>query len=157
MQISQQLNRAEIFCRASFRERLAGGLVFSCVLVLFGFFWLAAANKIEIDRWVDPCGFKQKYGLPCPACGITTSAIAFSQGKVFEAFCIQPAGALLCCILVAVGFLAFLTAAFGVYFGFFKGFFAGVKIKYMLLAIIVIIAAGWVAALARALAAKSWR
>ena len=151
MQASQQLNKPKIFCRASSRQRLLAGLVFLVVVASFGLFWLAAHDKIDIGWWLGPCGFKQKYGLPCPTCGITTSVLAFVQGKIFEAFYIQPAGALLCCVLVVVAFLAFLIAVFGVYFGFLKRFFTEVKIKHIILALIIIIAAGWAVTLARAL------
>jgi len=84
---------------------------------------------------------------------MTTSVLAFSQGKIFESFYIQPAAALLCCVLVVIAFLALFTAVFGVYFGFVRRFITEVKIKHIVLALIVIIAAGWAVTLARALAA----
>ena len=153
MQTSQQLNKPKFFSRASFRQRVTATVVFLVVAVLFGLTWLAATGRFDIDWWLGPCGLKQKYGLPCPTCGMTTSVLAFSQGKVFEAFYIQPTAALLCCVLVIVAFLAFFIAVFGVYFGFIKRFFAEVKIKHIILALIVIVAAGWAVTLARALAA----
>jgi len=85
---------------------------------------------------------------------MTTSALAFVRGKIFESFYIQPAGALMCCVLVIVAFFAFLIAVFGLYFRFLKRFFAEVKIKHIILALIVIVAAGWAVTLTRALAAK---
>ncbi len=102
--------------------------------------------------WPFPCGFRQKYNLPCPGCGITTSAVTFAAGKILKSFYIQPAAAFLCCVLVAVSFLAFLVAVFGIYFRFLDRFFAEVKVKYIILALIIIIAAGWAVTLARALA-----
>ena len=151
MQASQQLNKRKILCRASSRQRLLAGLVLSVVVISFGLLWLAASGKINIGILIDPCGFKQKYGLSCPTCGMTTSALAFVQGKILESFYIQPAAALLCCILVIVAFLAFLIAVFGVYFGFLNRFFTEVKTKHIILALLVIIAAGWAVTLARAL------
>jgi hypothetical protein len=151
MQASQQLNKRKILCRASSRQRLLAGLVLSVVVISFGLLWLAASGKINVGILIDPCGFKQKYGLPCPTCGMTTSALAFVQGKILESFYIQPAAALLCCILVIVAFLAFLIAVFGVYFGFLNRFFTEVKTKHIILALLVIIAAGWAVTLARAL------
>jgi len=127
-------------------------IVLLAVVAFFGLFWLAAHYKIAL--WPPSCGFKQKYDLPCPTCGMTTSAVAFAQGKIFESFYMQPAAALLCCLLAVSGFLAFLIAVFGVYFHFIKRFFAEVKIKYIILALIIIIAAGWAVTLARALAAQ---
>jgi len=152
MQASQQVNKQKILCRASFRQRLIAGLVLLVAFVLFGLFALSAHYKIGL--WPFPCGFKQKYDLPCPGCGMTTSAITFAQGKIFRAFYIQPAAALLCCVLAVSAFLAFFVAVFGVYFEFLVRFFAEVKIKHIILALIIIIAAGWAVTLARALAAK---
>ncbi len=60
----------------------------------------------------------------------------------------------MCCVLVVVAFLALFTAVFGVYFSFIKRFFAEVKLRHIILALIVIIAAGWAVTLARALAAN---
>jgi hypothetical protein len=151
MQTSQQLNGLKIICRASFRQRLGAGLVLLVVAALFGLFWLAAHDKFDMGWWFDPCGFKQKYDLPCPTCGMTASALAFVRGEIFQSFYIQPAAALLCCVLVVVGFLAFLIAVFGVYFGFLRRFFADVKTKHIILALIIIVAAGWVVTLAQAL------
>ena len=153
MQASQQLNKLKIIQRASFRQRLTAGLVFLVVGASFSLFALAAHYKITL--WPLPCGFKQRYSLPCPTCGMTTSALAFVQGKIFEAFYIQPAAALLCSILVVVAFLAFIIAVFGVHFSFLKRFFTEVKIKHITLALIVIIVAGWAVTLARVLAANS--
>jgi len=153
MQASQQLSKAKILFRASFHQRLGAGLVFLVLAASFGLFALAGHYKITL--WPFPCGFNQKYNLPCPTCGITTSVLAFAQGKIFESFYIQPAAALLCCVLAFSAFLAFFIAVFGIYFGFLNRFFTGVKIKYIILALIVIIAVGWAVTLARALAANN--
>ena len=154
MQVGQQLNKPKILLRASFRQRVRAGIVFLVLAAFFGLFALAAHDKIDIGRWLNPCGFKQRYGLPCPTCGMTTAALAFAGGKIFKAFYIQPAGALLCCILVVGAFLALLTAVFGVYFDFLKRFFTEVKVKYIIIGVLIIIAAGWMVTLARAIAAK---
>jgi hypothetical protein len=153
MQASQQLSKPKIFCRASFRQRLGAGAFFLVLAAFFGLFALVGHYKIPL--WPFPCGFKQRYNLPCPTCGVTTSVIAFAQGKIFESFYIQPAAALLCCVLAVSAFLAFFVAVFGVYFDFLNRFFSKVKIKYIILALIIIIAAGWAVTLARALAANN--
>lgn len=154
MQASQQLNRPKFIRRASFRQRLRAGVVFLVVAAIFGLFALAAAGKIDINRWLTPCGLKQRYNLPCPTCGMTTSALAFVQGKIIEAFYIQPAGALLCCVMVIAAVLAFLVAVFGIYSRFLERFFTKVKIKYIILILLIIMAAGWAVTLARALAVR---
>jgi len=155
MQIIQQVNKLKIFSRASSRQRITAAIVCLAVVGFFGLFALAGHYNINMGRWLGYCGFKQKYGLPCPTCGMTTAALAFAQGKIFEAFYIQPACALLCCVLVVTALLAFLIAVWGVYFRFLERFFAEVKVRYIILALIVIIAAGWAVTLARALAVSN--
>jgi len=154
MQASQQLNGPKFICRASLRQRLRAGIVLLVVAVIFGLFALAAAGEIDINRWLTPCGLKQRYNLPCPTCGITTSALVFVQGKIIGAFYIQPAGALLCCVMVVAAVLAFLVAVFGVYFRFLEHFFTKVKIRHIILILLIIMAVGWAVMLARALAAR---
>jgi hypothetical protein len=155
MQIIQQLNKLKIFSRASSRQRITAAIVCLAVVGFFGLFALAGHYNINMGRWLGYCGFKQRYGLPCPTCGMTTAVLAFAQGKIFEAFYIQPACALLCCVLVVTTSLAFVTAVWGVYFRFLERFFGEVKVRYIILALIVIIAAGWAVTLARALAASN--
>jgi hypothetical protein len=108
-----------------------------------------------MGRWLGRCGFKQQTGLPCPTCGMTTATLAFAQGKVAEAFYIQPACGLICFVMVLTAVLAFIIAVFGVYFRFIERFFIEVKLRYMILALIIIIVAGWAVTLARALAANN--
>jgi hypothetical protein len=154
MQTSQQLSEPKFIRRASSRQRLRAGIVFLVVAVIFGLLALAAAGKININRWLTPCGLKQRYNLPCPTCGMTTSALAFVQGKIIEAFYIQPASAILCCVMVVAAVLAFFVAVFGVYFHFLERFFAEVKIRHIILILLIIMAAGWAVTLAQTLAAK---
>jgi hypothetical protein len=155
METSQQVNKRKIFCRASSGQRLTAAIVCLAVLAFFGMFALAGHYKFDIGRWLGPCGFRQRTGLPCPTCGMTTATLAFSQGKIFEAFYIQPACGLLCCLTVVAAFFALVIAVFGVYFRFLRNFFAEVKLRYMILALLIIIAAAWAVTLARALAPKS--
>jgi hypothetical protein len=152
MQVNQQLSKPKVFCRASFHQRLGAEAFFLVLAVSFGLFALAGHYKIAL--WPFPCGFRQKYNLPCPTCGVTTSVKAFAQGKILESFYIQPAAALLCCVLAVSAFLAFFIAVFGVYFDFLNRFLTGIKIKYVIIVLIVIVAVGWAVTLARALAAN---
>jgi hypothetical protein len=151
MQLNQQINAGGIFLRATKRQRIRAGFIFLALAVFFGLFLLAANGKLDLERWLTPCGFKQRSGLPCPTCGITSSVLSFVQGRIFEAFYIQPAGALFCVLAVVGGFLAFLTAVFGVYYRFLKRFFDKVRTGYLILGIIIIIAVGWLVTLVRAL------
>ena len=153
MQTSQELNdKVKIFRLASARQRLIAAFIFLGVAGLFALFWLAANDKINIGLLLDPCGLKQRTGWPCPTCGFTTSAIAFVRGRIFEAFYIQPVAALFCGILGVLGFSAFIVAVFGVYCGFLERLFAKVKVIYLILAFVVIIAIGWSVTLLRAMA-----
>lgn len=125
------------------------------IIVFFAVFALAGHYKIDMGRWLGYCGFMQRTGLPCPTCGMTTATLAFAQGRIFEAFYTQPACGLLCSVMVIAAILAFIIAVFGVYFRFIERFFTEVKLRYMILALIIIIAAGWAVTLARAVAANN--
>jgi len=153
MQQRQQLDSGGIFRRASGGQRLAGLLVFLAIAGLFVILRLAASGIVEIGYWLGPCGFKQMYGLPCPTCGMTTAALAFVQLHLLESFYIQPAGALLCSLLVFIAFFAFFTAVFGVYFRFLERF-RDLGIGWVLLAVVIVIGAGWAVTLSRALRSR---
>lgn len=155
MQVSQQSKKAKTVRRASARQRIIAALISFAVFGLLALFGLGGHYQIDMGRWLGYCGFKQRYGLPCPTCGWTTAVLAFAQGKVWQAFYIQPAAAFLCSFMVVVAFLCFLVAVFGIYFSFFDRLFSEVKIRYVIVALIVIIAAGWAVTLTRALAANA--
>jgi hypothetical protein len=155
MQASQQTKSVKICCRATGKQRLIAAVICMFIVGSFGVLSLGGAGKINLTRWIGNCGFKQKFNLPCPSCSMTTAAIAFVQGKIFQSFYDQPAAALLCVLLVISAFLAFLTACFGVYFSFIETIFCRANIKYIVLAILVIFLAGWAVTLARAIAERS--
>jgi hypothetical protein len=155
MQTSQQVNKMKIFNPTSSRQRWTALIICLAVVSFFVVFALAGHYKTDMGRWLGYCGFKQKHGLPCPTCGMTTATLAFSHGKISEAFYTQPACTLLCCVLVFIAFLAFVTAVFGKHFHFIERFFNEVKVRYIILALIIIIAAGWAVTLAQALAARN--
>ncbi len=125
------------------------------VVILFGGLWGLQRLNFDFGLVFDPCGFKQRYGYPCPACGMTTSVLAFARGEVLRAYYIQPASAFACTLLVAIGFLASLTAVFGVYFSAFDRILHEMKIVYLILGVLVILTAGWAVTLARAFAARA--
>ena len=81
---------------------------------------------------------------------MTTSCLAFARGRFVESFYIQPAAAVLCILLVISGFLAFLTAVFGIYLAFLSELFKSSNVKWLILAMLIIIAAGWAVTLTRA-------
>jgi hypothetical protein len=153
MRTSQQSINSKILCRASSRQRLIAGLVFLTIAGSFALFRLLDKYGVSVGLLFGPCGFKQRTGLPCPTCGWTTSAVEFMQGEVIQAFYLQPAAAFFCCTLVIVAILALLIAVFGVYFRFIERFFIEVRVRYIVLAVIIIILAGWAVTMSRALAA----
>jgi hypothetical protein len=109
-------------------------------------------QKVHFDFGLvfNPCGFKQRTGLPCPACGMTTSVLAFARGRVLLSFYTQPASALGCLVLVVIAFLASLIATLGVYFKALDRFFEEVKPSHLAVGLLVVISAGWAVTLARA-------
>ena len=153
MQVNQQLSKPKIFCRASPRQRLIAAGIFLSLVAFFGLFALTGHYKIPL--WPFPCGFQQRYNLPCPTCGMTRSVKAFAQGKILQSFYIQPAAALGCVVLIISAVLAMFVAVFGIYFDFLKRFFTKIRLKYIVLALIIIVAIGWAVTLARALSANS--
>jgi len=155
MQASQQLKKPKFFYRASSGQRMVAAIVCFGIIVFFAAFALAGHYKIDMGRWLGYCGFRQRTGLPCPTCGMTTATLAFAQGRIFESFYTQPACGLLCSVLVIAAILAFIIAVFGIYFRFIESFFTEVKLRYMILALVIIIAAGWAVTLARAVAANN--
>jgi hypothetical protein len=134
---------------------MIAAIVCLAVVAYFVAFALVAHYEVNMGRHLGYCGFKQRTGLPCVSCGMTTATLAFARGNIGEAFLIQPAVGLLYCATVLAGGLAFIVAVFGVYFDFIKRFFAEIKIRYMILALIIILASGWAVTLARAVAAQN--
>jgi small-conductance mechanosensitive channel len=133
-------------------RRLIAAAVFIVVAAVFVFLWLGGTGKIEMIWFFGVCGFKQSTGWPCPGCYVTSSAMEFAQGHILDAFYIQPAGALLCCGLIAAGVIAFLTAVFGRDFSFLHRPLSSKLIKYILVSLIIIFGLAWAVTLARTMA-----
>jgi hypothetical protein len=154
MQASQQLNKPKLLLRATPKQRAVAAVLWIAVVAFFAVFFIAGHYNVDMGFFLGRCGLKQNTGLPCPTCGMTTAALAFAQGKILQAFYIQPAGAFLCSVSVIAAILSFIISVFGVYFRFLERFFAEVKLRYILLALLIIILSGWAVTFARALAEK---
>lgn len=141
--------------RATPRERTIAGVIVLILVAGFAGLWLSQRVGFDFGVLFGPCGMKQRTGLPCPTCGMTTCVLAFARGEIGTAFYTQPAGGLLCSLLGVGAFFALLTGIFGVYFFFFDRLFAELKVKYVVAGLLVILAAGWAVTLARALAAQT--
>ena len=154
MQTSQQLiNPKSLLRRATRQRRIAAAVIFAAVATFFSIFAVAARNNTDMGRWLGYCGIKQRTGLPCPTCGMTSATLAFASGHIGQAFYIQPAWALVCSVMVIAAILAFITAVFAIDFRFIDAFFSKLKLRYIIAALIIILVAGWAVTMARALAA----
>ena len=151
MQSSQYVSKSKFIFFATGRQRIIAAVLFVVLALFFGSFALAAHSNLDMGDYLGRCGFRQMYGIPCPTCGMTTATLAFAQGKILDAFYIQPACALICSILVLIGIISFIIAVFGINFRFVARFFAEVKIRHIIFALIIIIISGWAVTLARAI------
>lgn len=126
-------------------------MVFILIILFFLFGVLSANGVLDTGRIFDPCGFKLKYGLPCPTCGMTGAVKLFCTGKLVASFMAQPAAAFLCLLLIIVGIFAGLEGVLGVNLWLIGFLTDSRNIGYILVTIGLIIALGWLVTLARAI------
>ena len=140
--------------KASQKERNRA-LVISLVILFFfsGIFLLESVMHYNVGRLFDPCGFKQRYHLPCITCGFTTAVRAFARGSIIEAFIIQPAAALISCFMVIYSGVCFFIALTGNVPDFAVRYRA-LKRIYIISAWTVILLSAWAVTMIRALAAR---
>jgi len=138
------------FTRATVRQRLIAAVVFFAIAGSFAALWLVA--RYDINIYPFPCGFKQRFGLPCPTCGYTHAALYFAQGQIIRSFYTQPAAALFCSLAVVIAFFAFLVAVFGIYSPAFKRLILSLKLRYVIAVLVLVLLAGWAVTLLRTLA-----
>ena len=136
---------------ATGKARLKAMLVFGLAAAFFWFFWAADTGRIKSYRYLEPCGFQQKYKLPCPTCGFTRSIMAFSGGNVLKSFYIQPAAGVFCLSIAIIGVFALLIGLLGLNFGFVNVLKSRVRFGYVILTILIVLAGGWAVMFARAL------
>ena len=151
----QQTNSGGRIRQASARQRKIAALVALSVFALFASLWLLQRLHFDFGLMFGPCGMKQRTGLPCPACGMTTSVLAFARGDLVTAFYVQPAAAFLNSLLVVGGFFAFLISVFGVYSSALDRLFAEIRIRRVAVGLLIILAAGWAVTMARAVVAQT--
>lgn len=129
--------------------RLAAAGLFLVISAGFGLLWASGQGYIELSRWLGVCGFKQRFGLPCPGCGWTHAAQRFVQGHPVEAFVIQPAATLFCVFAVTAAILALHYAIFGIHFNFLHSLFQSTGVGILLIVAILVIFGGWIVTLLR--------
>ena len=160
MDTSQQPGASHVFCYVSSRQRFAAAIVFAVVAGAAVLLRLAATGHIDIERWLTPCGIKQRYGLPCPTCGWTTAALAYSQGHIGKAFVIQPAAALVYTTAAVMGIYALFVAVAGCELRSVKQVWMRVRTWHIVAVVLLVIVVGWAVMLARAMVAldmNTWR
>jgi hypothetical protein len=151
MTTNQEPKNEKARIKATNTYRLVAGCLFVLVVGFFVYMFLGARGIINLRSQFGICGFKQSYGLPCPGCGWTTSTLAFVQGHVGQSLYIQPAACVFCIAIAISGVFALLSAVLAIRFSFLDRPFA-VIVKYVVLAIIILVAGGWAVTLSRAMA-----
>lgn len=83
--------------------------------------WLATLGVLMLGLWLEPdprgfgtheqlgfapCQMLESTGVPCPACGITTSVTLAAQGEFARAWFVQPIGWLLAWLTPLLAILA---------------------------------------------------
>jgi hypothetical protein len=148
----QQSNSGKKPSKPTARQRVVAGVIFVVIAAVFVSLIAAARGWMDPAQILGPCGFKQSFGLPCIGCYITRSGMLFVSGRIFEAFYVQPAGAVFCCAGVLIAICSLLIAVFGVNFRFLQCRVSKRTIWLTVLAIVVVFLCGWAVTLARALA-----
>jgi hypothetical protein len=147
MNKGQSLSIGKSQNRISLGGRITAGGIALLMAGGFFFFWACDHGWIDLAPMLGICGFKQRFGLPCPGCGWTHSIQAFTAGRIKEAFCLQPAAAVFCLAAIAVFFFALHIAIFGVDFAFLRWVRSPGGIKVLIFAAVAIILIGWLAVL----------
>ncbi|MHC4291646.1 MAG: DUF2752 domain-containing protein [Planctomycetota bacterium] len=135
--------------KLSSSARLAAGGVFFVVAVGFGLLWASSNGYINLSNWFGVCGFKQRFGLPCPGCGWTHAAEMFVTGHPLKALIIQPAAGVFCLVFLLAAIFALHCAVFGIDFGFLQRFFCSKNVCFLLVVACFVIIAGWMVNLIR--------
>ena len=138
------------------KARIIAGIVFCVIIAGAVCLWASAKGYVRLGPLLGVCGFKQRFGLPCPGCGWTHAGRAFFTGHILEAFWIQPAATVFCVVVVFVAIFALHCTVFGIDFGFLKRLFNSASgISILLLSAVVVILGGWAVTLIRSILENS--
>ena len=133
---------------------MAGG-IFAVITAGFGLLWASANGHINLTYWFGICGFKQRFGLPCPGCGWTHAAQLFVTGHPLKAFILQPAAGFFCVVFLLTAIFALHCAFFGINSLFLQRIFCQKSVCFLLVAACFIIVAGWMVNLIRTILESS--
>jgi hypothetical protein len=145
----EQNTNGEKHQKLSPTTRFVGAVVFFVIVAAFFLLRFSSKGDIDLSYLFGVCGFKQRFGLPCPGCGWTHAAEMFAAGHLFEAFRIQPAAAFFCIVLSLAAIFALLSAVFGIDSRLLKRIFSPKGGVVLLVAACVVILAGWLVTLIR--------
>ena len=95
--------------------RWIAAAIFFGIVCLFVLLWLGEKGFIQYRYLLGVCGFKQRYGMPCPGCGWTHAAQAFAAGDIVRSFQLQPAATFFCMAAILTAILSLHTAIFGLH------------------------------------------
>ena len=88
--------------------RLRAAVVLVGVITLLGVaVYLTPARLEQFDSGyplLRPCGFLIRTGYPCPTCFMTRAFVYMVHGRPDKAFLAQPFGALLCLVVIYLGY-----------------------------------------------------
>lgn len=87
-------------------EKAILGVFLSGVLAVLYVAWVSEPvgpdHRLRGPVRFSVCGFKLRYGRPCPTCYMTRSFVLMAEGRVATAVKLQPMGAFLFALLVAL-------------------------------------------------------
>jgi hypothetical protein len=134
--------------------RLIAAAIFLGILCAFVLLWLGEKGFIQYSYIFGVCGFKQRYGLPCPGCGWTHAAQAFATGDIVRSFQTQPAAAVFCGVAILTAILSLHTVIFGLH--------SKLRImvsdkrfwKYVLISSCIVVLLGWLVTFVKALSGR---
>ena len=99
---------------ATLPHRLIAAAVFLPSLgVLLLAVYLSPGQGLTQTMGFPGCGFKITTGLPCATCGMTTAFTYVADGRLLEAFWIQPAGAVLAVVTALLALVSGYALAVG--------------------------------------------
>lgn len=134
--------------------RLIAAAIFAGILCVVMLLWLGEKGYIQYQYILGVCGFKQRYGLPCPGCGWTHAAQAFVTGDIVRSFQLQLAATIFCGAAILAAVLSLHTVIFGLQ--------SKLRIiltdkrfwKYVLISSGIVILLGWLVTLAKVLSGR---
>lgn len=147
-----QLSNPQAPDRLTGRQRLIAGLVSCAIIAAGGVLILDNLGFVHLHRWLGVCGFKQRFGIPCPGCGWTSAAKAFVRGQIGLAFWLQPAATIFYLVVASTLVFSLLMAIFGIKFGFICRFYHRLGLTKIVWLSAVIFFAGWLFCLFRSMA-----